>query len=138
MGSHSHRAGRGPALAAVLVLALSMPAIGAAREVPTWDSSERWLDVAGVWKLAAGDDPLWAAPGFGDDDWQDIEIPTGSGLRKARGEIAWYRLEVRIDPPGGLSEEQRQRLRLGVAIGKVDSAYEIFAGPKHTQHIFIC
>ena len=88
------------------------------------------LDLAGPWKFNPADDPGWAAPGLPDGDWRLVEIPTGFGRRDARAEIAWYRLEVRIEPEGGLSPRQRRRLRLGVTIGKVDSAYEIFAGGK--------
>ena len=42
---------------------------------------------------------------------------------------AWYRLTVQVGPEGlGPTAEERERLRLGLAIGKVDSAYELFAG----------
>ncbi len=117
-------------LAVVLVLVLATPALvtPAGAEARAWTPSERLLDLAGPWKFKPGDDPAWAAPDLADADWRQIAIPTGSGRHDARAELAWYRLEVRIGPPEGLSREQRQRLRLGVTIGKVDSAYEIFAG----------
>ncbi len=112
-------------LAVAVVLALTqLPAHPAGAAPFVWDGDEV-LDLAGPWKFKPGDDPTWADPGLPDDDWTKIAIPTGFGRRDARAEIAWYRLEVAIEPRDGL---ERQRLRLGVTIGKVDSAYEIFAG----------
>ncbi len=128
MGSRNHRPrlrrATQASLAAVLVLALAAPA-GATPFV--WSDSTGILDLAGPWKFKPGDDPLWAGPDLDDGDWRQVRIPTGFGRRDADAEIAWYRLEVRIRPPDGPGRELR-RSALGVKIGKVDSAYEIFAG----------
>ena len=134
MGCYSHRPGLDPAprLAAILVLAFLalVQSTPVAAEPLVWHDLGDILDLTGAWKFNPGDDPGWAAPGLPDGDWRQVEIPTGFGRRDARAEIAWYRREVRLEPEGGLSPRQRQRLRLGVTIGKVDSAYEIFAGGK--------
>ena len=42
---------------------------------------------------------------------------------------AWYRLTVQVGPPdAGPTQAQRARLRLGLWLGKIDSAYEVYAG----------
>src|ERR1043165_2598801 len=52
--------------------------------------------------------------------------PPRGGPRRSS---AWYRLTVRVGRDGlGPTPEERARLRLGLVIGKVDSAYEVFAG----------
>ncbi len=117
-------------LGAVLVLALATPALAepAVAAPLVWSDGEGLLDLAGPWKFRPGDDPAWAASTLRDGDWRQVKIPTGFGREDARAEIAWYRLGIRIGSAEGLTIEQRQGLRLGVTVGKVDSAYEIFAG----------
>ena len=86
-------------------------------------------DLAVAWKFRPGDEPTWASPSFDASRWQDIRIPTGFGRDDVTSTMAWYRLTLDLSPDAPpLSVEQRADLRLGVAIGKVDSAYEIYAG----------
>ncbi len=126
MGSVRDKSRSEPWLAVALFFMLAAAPAGAApRE---WADPGRTLDLAGLWRFNTGDDLAWASPDLADSDWRQVRIPTGFGRRDARGSIAWYRLEVRVGGPEGLSLEDWQALRLGVKIGKVDSAYEIFAG----------
>ncbi len=86
-------------------------------------------DLAVTWKFRPGDEPVWAAPSFDASAWQDLRIPTGFGRDDVTSSMAWYRLSLDLSPDAPpLSVEQRADLRLAVAIGKVDSAYEIYAG----------
>jgi signal transduction histidine kinase/CheY-like chemotaxis protein/HPt (histidine-containing phosphotransfer) domain-containing protein len=92
--------------------------------------AERTLSLATTWKQQAGDDPAWARPELDDSAWADVRIPMGWGRRSgAFHPYAWYRLTVQVGHAGeGPSREQRARLRLGLLLGKVDSAYEVYAG----------
>ncbi|MCP3963754.1 MAG: response regulator [bacterium] len=69
-----------------------------------------------------GDDPAWAAPELASEGWREESLLTGFGRLDERAEIAWYRLELKVQS-GTPSAHQ-----LGVTIGKVDSAYELYAG----------
>ncbi len=105
-----------------------LAAVAAGATPREWADPEQILDLAGPWRFHTGDDLAWASPDSADGDWRQVSIPTGFGRDDARAEMAWYRLEVQVGGPEGLSLEDWQALRLGVTIGKVDSAYEIFAG----------
>ena len=81
------------------------------------------LSLTGPWKFRTGDDPAWAAPTFDDRDWPEIRVPTGWGPVGYKGPVAhlcWYRKTVQL--PGG------DHSRLAIAMGPVDSAYELYAG----------
>jgi signal transduction histidine kinase/ActR/RegA family two-component response regulator len=76
------------------------------------------------WRVETGDDPAWAAPGFDDSKWTSVRVPVGWGAQPYAGAqqaFSWYRLTLEVPPA------LRRRL-LGVTLGKVDSAYELFAG----------
>ncbi len=89
---------------------------------------DRPVSLAVAWRFQPGDDMRWAGPDFDDSDWREVRIPTGFGRFDAEAEIAWYRLEIQIGPSGrGPAPEELADLRLAITIGKVDSAYEIFA-----------
>ncbi|HET8644316.1 MAG TPA: histidine kinase dimerization/phospho-acceptor domain-containing protein, partial [Vicinamibacteria bacterium] len=77
-----------------------------------------------------GDDPSWARPDLDDSAWREVAIPMGWGRRHGPlHHYAWYRLAVQVGRPGqGLSAAERARLRLGIWVGKIDSAYEVYAG----------
>ena len=93
-------------------------------------SLDRPVSLAVAWRQQAGDDPRWAQPGYDDSSWPAVRVPMGWGRHDSpRGSYAWYRLTVQVGSPLlGLSAADRARLRLGLAIGKVDSAYEAYAG----------
>ena len=90
----------------------------------------RPVSLAGTWKQRTGDDLRWAQADYDDSDWTPVRVPLGWGRRSGpRAAYAWYRLTVQVGPDGlGPTPEERAPLRLGLALGKVDSAYEVYAG----------
>ena len=103
-----------------LLLLAAAPAAAGAAAVELIDPSHV-VSLAVDWKFQPGDDPAWAAPGYDDSRWPSVRIPIGSRT-DVEAEMSWYRLDVQV-PVLEPSE-----LRLGVTLGKVDSAYELFAG----------
>ena len=93
-------------------------------------SLERPVSLAVDWRQRTGDDLRWAQSDYDDASWGLTHVPLGWGRHGGdREPYAWYRLTVQVGPQGlGPTDEERGRLRLGLAIGKVDSAYEVFAG----------
>ncbi len=92
-------------------------------------SGNHIIDLQGDWKLSPGDDPSWASPVFDDSGWASIRIPTGFGRRDLKSQMAWYRRRVDVsDRREVLTTAEIAELRLGITVGKVDSAYQIFAG----------
>ena len=81
--------------------------------------------LAGKWRFVPGDDPRWADPSFDDSGWKEIRVPTGFGRRDDAAPFAWYRLRIDF---GEKAAARRGDLRLGLLIGQVDSAYELYAG----------
>jgi signal transduction histidine kinase len=79
------------------------------------------VSLAGPWRHRLGDDLSWARPDLGDHSWEPVQVPAGWGRLEPAGRwpFAWYRLRVLV-PPGVTG--------LGVTLGKVDSAYELYAG----------
>ncbi len=78
--------------------------------------------LATAWAFHPGDDPRWADPDFDDSAWPRLTVPLSwgrQGYPDVYG-IAWYRVRL---PASWPAEEP-----VGITIGKVASAYEIFAG----------
>jgi signal transduction histidine kinase/CheY-like chemotaxis protein len=92
------------------------------------ESLERPVSLAGTWRTRLGDDPSWAAPDCDDSGWDAVSVPVGWGYSRGgrHSPYAWYRLRLQLAPR--LVSGDRSDLRLGLQLGKVDSAYEIFAG----------
>ena len=110
-----------------LLLVVAAPSASAQAAVELLEA-DRPVSLAVAWKFRSGDDPAWADPGFDDSDWRQIRIPAGS-RDDVEAELSWYRLAVQVGPPGlGLGPEELSGLRLGLTLGKIDSAYEVFAG----------
>jgi len=113
------RLGRGSAgsIAAILLLAVVASA-GCAIQ----PASPRVQPLAVAWAFQPGDDPAWARPDFDDRAWPRLRVP-GSWRRQGFDDVfglAWYRLTV----PSHWSADEI----LGVTLGKIDSAYEIYVG----------
>jgi signal transduction histidine kinase/CheY-like chemotaxis protein len=108
----------------------SKPSSRASDATLSLTSLEKPVSLAVDWRQRTGDDLRWAQADYDDSDWAPIHVPLGWGRRSGpRVAYAWYRLTVQVGPEGlGPTPEERSRLRLGLAIGKVDSAYELFAG----------
>ena len=96
----------------------------------TVTSLDRPVSLAVDWRHKTGDDLRWAQDDYDDSSWARVRVPLGWGRHAGpRESYAWYRLTVQVGPDAlGPTPEERARLRLGLAIGKVDSAYEVFAG----------
>ena len=121
-----------PAIYRNLLAALLLALVGAPPAIcaPAVELSavEEAVSLAVAWRFQPGDDLRWAEPNFDDSDWREVQIPTGFGRTDAKSELAWYRLEIQVGSKGRDFAEERSDLRLAVTIGKVDSAYEVFAG----------
>ncbi len=114
------------ASAAVLAVGVFLAVlVGAAVRTPDHDVAS----LAGWWKTRAGDDPRWSSPGADDGAWTRARVPGGWGRRAGEETpVAWFRRTVVLD--AGTRAVAETGL-LGLAIGKVDSAYEVFAGGVH-------
>ncbi|MEP1473100.1 MAG: diguanylate cyclase [Halieaceae bacterium] len=96
--------------------------------------SERTLQgkfsIAGQWQFQPGDDLAWATPEYDDSAWQGHPVP-GRWPREGYPEtsqFAWYRLTLQLQDFDRESRSNGQQL--GVRIGKVMNAYELYAGGK--------
>jgi diguanylate cyclase (GGDEF)-like protein len=81
---------------------------------------DRVRSLAGSWAFHPGDNPGWAAPGFDDSSWARLQVPLSWGVQGHQdvSGMAWYRIRVDRDWPADLP--------LGVTIGKIDAAYELY------------
>ena len=84
------------------------------------------LSIAGTWKHRLGDDPAWARPDFDDAAWSELHVPMGWGQRGGPdAPFGWFRRTVELGPARAAAAA---RGGLALTVGKVDSAYEVFAG----------
>jgi signal transduction histidine kinase/ActR/RegA family two-component response regulator len=81
------------------------------------------VDLSGEWRFRTGDDPAWADPELDDTGWDRISVPTGWGRDDDAGEMAWYRRRLTVHP-----DAARRPPGLSLLMGRVDSAYELYAG----------
>ncbi len=112
-----------------LLLLISIPCFGhnvdlAALEEP--------VNIAGIWKFHTGDDLRWAEPQFVDANWQDLQVPKDWGSQGFKGYtgFAWYRLTIKLCAVNCNAQTLDKDIlhRLAVTLGKVQSAYELYAG----------
>lgn len=85
------------------------------------------LSLRGQWRFQSGDESGWASPDFDESSWESAKVPGRwpAGGYPESGQIAWYRLTLQL-APGLLGSEQMSDL--AVRMGKVLSAYELYAG----------
>ncbi|MEM7357323.1 MAG: hypothetical protein AAF657_41290, partial [Acidobacteriota bacterium] len=115
---------RRPLAWALLALVLG-PVASAAVELSDLDQP---VSLAVAWKFHPGDEAVWARADYDDSAWRTLRIPAGF-RQDVEADLAWYRLTVQVGPHGrGPSIDERSNLRLGLTLGKVDSAYEVYAG----------
>ncbi len=92
------------------------------------ESADQVVQLHGAWRFRVGDDLRWADPGYNHGAWDNILVPRDwrrQGYEDLTG-FAWYRATVQI---GGLEQGQPNLVhQLGISIGKVHSAYELFLG----------
>ena len=118
-------------LASFLLLGgFAMAAPGDRTEIPvvTAGSVQNGYSLVGQWQFQEGDELRWASPGYDDSGWRGQLVP-GPWPDKdypEAGQFAWYRLTLQfdLDSPNHLADLGH----LGVAMGKVMSAYELYAG----------
>ncbi len=107
--------------AALLAALLAVAGTSAADAQPAVEPS---IDISGIWLFRPGDETEYARPDYDDSAWEAMQVPVGWKRGRSPGaEIAWYRKDVRLP-----AESDRTDPDLGVAIGKINSAYEIYAG----------
>ncbi len=110
------------ALLAALLAAAGAVESRAADALPV--AADRVVDISGIWNFRPGDEAEYASPDYDDSAWDGRAVPFGWAMGRGPGsEYAWYRRELRLPP--GVSPGEPD---LGVTIGKVNSAYELYAG----------
>ncbi len=115
-------------LALFSTLAMAAPIPVADVPIISVDTARSGYSLVGQWQFQPGDNKHWAAADFNDGDWASTAIPQrwpAEGFPET-GQMAWYRLTVQFDLR---SPSQRADLsQLGIRLGKVMSAYELYAG----------
>lgn len=117
------------ALACLLAGGAPAQARGAASELPqvSADALREGVSLRGQWRFRPGDNLDWAAPGLEDGDWNSIDMPQRwpRGGYPEQQNLGWYRLKLKLGPQlRGAAEGPI----LAVRMGKVLSAYELYAG----------
>jgi AraC-like DNA-binding protein len=85
----------------------------------TLDQFNARISLAGVWKIIAGDDIKYGAPGYNDASWDSIILP-GTMIPYIRPKLGksgvhWVRKKIFID-------ENRQKKDLGLILGTISHA----------------
>lgn len=86
------------------------------------------FSIAGEWRFQPGDDLAWATPKFNDRNWLGMSLPgrwPGQGYPETN-QFAWYRLTLKIQDYR--ADRNAFAGQLGIRIGKVMNAYELYAG----------
>src|SRR5580700_5214997 len=107
----------------VLVAAITRPTLTralTAAEYTQFDGGLTTLD--GPWQFHLGDDAAWAAAGFDDSGWEQLDPgkPWGAQGHESVDGYAWYRRRVTL-APGETEPEQ-----LAILIPAVEDAYELY------------
>ena len=101
---------------------------GAVADEFTIESLERPLPIKGAWRFQTGDDLAWADPAYDDQGWPSVLVPRDlrtQGYADYTG-MAWYRFSLVFDP--GDAQLRPDLDHLGITLGKIHSAYELYAG----------
>lgn len=94
------------------------------------ESADQVASLHGVWRFRAGDDMRWADPGYSHGQWGNILVPR-DWRRQGHDDLtgfAWYRARVRIGKGGDVDRAALHRL--GLSLGKIHSAYELYVDGK--------
>ena len=96
----------------------------------TVDDLDKTYSLVGPWQFLAGDNLDWSSPSFDDSNWSQKQLVQrwAYGGYPESNQFAWYRLTLHIREysPDIQSTSSPQ----GVRIGKILSAYELYAGGK--------
>ncbi|MEH6584234.1 MAG: diguanylate cyclase [Halioglobus sp.] len=117
-------------IALYLLAALVFMVPNSRADVPliSLDSIPRGVSLSGEWQFQPGDDMAWLSPQYDDSRWGTLSVPgrwPGEGHPETK-QFAWYRLTLQLDL---IDPQQRTHLpSLGIRMGKVMSAYELYAG----------
>lgn len=109
----------------LLALLASTTLLASDLNIPSLDEP---VSIAGAWHFQTGDNMAWADPEFNDRSWSSVMVPKNlnqQGFDNFSG-MAWYRLSLKFDRDMPGMEGQLDQL--GVTLGKVHSAYELYAG----------
>lgn len=96
-----------------LLLAFSTGGFAAHAQSSSWAWSNGSSDLNDGWRTHAGDDPVWAQPGFDDSSWPAISLTAPNDFAGWR----WYRLRVQLP---------QQRGPLALLITGGGGTYEIY------------
>lgn len=127
-GTH-HRRGGSFGLRAAVSLLILVGCFGfppaATAETTVVSRADALESLSGSWRFRPGDDLAWADPALDDRDWASIRVP-GSWAKQGFEDVwqGWYRHDILL--PGSLTADPD--LNLGLRIGEVFAAYEVFAG----------
>jgi diguanylate cyclase (GGDEF)-like protein len=114
----------------VSLLAWLFPLLAFAQEQTqiTAKDLEGPFSIQGQWHFKPGDNLTWAARGYDDSQWSLVEIHgrwPGDG-HPEHGQMAWYRKSLQLAPNAMLRGPGFDN-GLGVQIGRILSAYELYA-----------
>jgi diguanylate cyclase (GGDEF)-like protein len=116
-------------LIAAFLLLLSLPgdSFASTYKIENLDTP---IDISGAWRFRTGDDMAWADPNYSDSSWPSMIVPR-DWRKQGYGDyygIGWYRIKLQFDLSDSAMRHDRERL--GIRMGKIRSAYEIYAGGK--------
>ena len=83
------------------------------------------------WKFHTGDNKAWREPGFKDDNWDRVHVPSSwesQGYDDYDG-YAWYRVSFRL--PKNMSEED-----LYLVLGKIDDIDDVYLNGKYIGSVY--
>ncbi len=117
----------------VSLLAWLFPLLAFAEEIPlvTAKDLEGPFSIEGQWRFQPGDNIEWAGLDFDDSQWGRLHVPGHwpiDGFPET-GQLAWYRLSLQLAPDAmeGSDNYHGVAYGLGVQIGSIQSAYELYA-----------
>ncbi|MFK8019775.1 MAG: ATP-binding protein [Pseudomonadales bacterium] len=122
-----HRAFAILALLLFLVSAATLLSPSASAQTIALNKLDKPASIAGNWSFQTGDDLQWAAAEFDSGAWPTVSVPSTApkGFESYAG-IAWYRVTLKLD----LNDPSiaNQLGALGLTLGRIMSAYEIYIG----------
>jgi hypothetical protein len=89
------------------------------------------LNLTGKWKIHAGDNKEWKEPGFNDNDWKRIQVPSEweTGPLHNYDGYAWYRVNFRV--PANFTGST-----LYLSLGKIDDVDDVYLNGKYIGSVY--